>query len=294
MRLTTRLPRRLVCVGQLTSDATVLLDSLLAIGDQTTGAITRGFGGTAAIVAHNAALLGLTPVSFAGHAGADAAGRDGLARLTATGVQIGPLVETPASPEVLVLVDPGGERTMVASAGAPDWRDLQLQPSPDDIVVFEGWHLFGEDARDYCELVRRARQAGAMIAVDVCSAARAEDPRCHGELLAGLHPDVLLANAAEAAVFGLEPWGEETTLVVHSGSGPTRVWTGGRVASFAVRAREPLDTTGAGDTFAAGFLSALAVGQSIADAVALAHLAAGEVVATPGPLLVSHVALPTR
>jgi ribokinase len=284
-------PRRLVCVGQLTADTIVRLDRPLAVADQTTGAFTASVGGSAAVAAHNAALLGLCPVSFSGHVGLDHGGRDGLAQLRAAGVRAGALVRTPVCAHVLVMVDPTGERTMIAAPGSPPWEQLQVDARPGDIVLFEGWHLF-EDG-PYAGLIRAVQEAGATVAVDVCSASRAADPAAHARRLQALAPDVLLANAAEAAVLGLEPADGRSTLLVHRGPEATHVWVGGRLTRFAVEARECVDATGAGDTFAGALLATLAAGRPMAAAVAVAHAAAGAVVGTRGPLL-SHAPELTR
>src|SRR4051794_5627049 len=129
---------RLISVGQLTRDTAVALDRPLTLGDQTTGTLRRAPGGTAAIVALNAAALKRCPVAFAGHAGA----ADELAELRAAGVEIAALVRTAATPEVLILVHPDGERTMIGATGRPPWQRLRPRFGPGDVAFFEGWHLF--------------------------------------------------------------------------------------------------------------------------------------------------------
>lgn len=273
-----------MCVGQATSDTVATLSTPLATGDQATAAISRTLGGTAAIVAHNASLLGHLDTVFCGHVGADANGRAALAQLAAAGVTVGTRISTAASPEVIVLVEPGGERTMVADAGTPDWSKLELDLRADDVVFFEGWHLF--DAPDaYIELMRAAGATGATVALDVCSAERAADPLVHRKALAAARPDILLANAAEARAFRLDDGLLAPTIVVHAGAEPTSVLRDGVRAVYPLVVRDVLDSTGAGDTFAAGLLSALAAGSSIACAVAAAHRAAAAVLAVSGALL---------
>lgn len=283
---------RFVAVGQLTADTTVLLDSQLALGDQCVGQLQRSLGGTAAIAAHNAAVLGLAPVSFIGHCGDDRQGRAALAELVAAGVTIGPLVTTPTSPEVLVIVDSDGERTMIAAPGEPDWSVVQLDLGEGDVVLFEGWHLFSPCGFD--ALIGAARRAGALIAIDVCSASRSTDPRAHAQLLRVLQPDILLANEAEAAIYGLEPASVGTVVVVHAGGSPTRIWREREVLEIPVDPRRVVDTTGAGDTFAAVMLASLAAGWRLEDAVVAAHEAAGRVVEQVGPLLRSQHRALTR
>lgn len=279
---------RFLAVGQLTVDTTVGLHAPLAAGDQTTGSIRRGAGGSAAIAAHNAAGLELCRVAFAGHCGADAAGDAALEVLRDAGVGIAGLVRTGASPEVVVLVGVRGERTMVAAPGSPPWHRLDLDVAPGDVVLFEGWHLFGGGDERYDELIVAARRRGATVALDVCSASRAADPRAHARRLAALAPDILLANAAEAATLDVEADPPAATVVVHAGGDPTRLWRGGRCTTHAVARREPVDTTGAGDTFAGALLAARAAGMEWEYAIEIAHETAGAVVGREGALLRSQ------
>jgi sugar/nucleoside kinase (ribokinase family) len=268
----------------------VMLAGPLAIADHTIGAFSRATGGTAAIVAHNAASAGFGPIIFTGHVGADLPGDAGLERLRRRGVAIGALVRSPASSEVLVLVGPDGERTMVASDQAPDWAALRPGFRRSDIVFFEGWHLF--DPCGYEDLVRFAKSSGAVLAVDVCSASRAKSPARHLAGLAALAPDIVLANEAEARVLGLEPNERFPILVVHAGAAPTRLWRGGELASVRVFPVEPVDTTGAGDSFAAGFLGGLIRGVDLRRAVDAGHRLAQAVVLQEGPMLATCSPLP--
>lgn len=279
--------RRLVCVGQATADTVVVLDRQLAPGDQTTGMVTRQPGGTAAIVAQNASSVGLSDVVFSGHAGSDAAGRRSLDALTRAGVQLGDLVQTPRSPEVIVLIDRDGERTMVAHRETPPWERLNLLVGADDLVFFEGWHLF--ETPSFERIVLAARRAGSCIAVDPCSATRADDPIGHGSRLAAL-AHIVIANQAEAAAYRLEPPDPAVELlVVHAGPEPTRVWIRGRCTSYPVPRRMALDTTGAGDAFAGGLLTMLAAGAGTGEAVGEAHRLAGQAVERIGAMEgVSH------
>lgn len=284
--------RRLVCIGQATSDVVALVDGRLASGDQTTGVVTRQFGGTAAIVAHNAASLRLAHVVFSGHAGADAAGRAAASALAGAGVEIGELIRTPHSPQVVVLVDADGERTMIAHPQAPDWSALRPRFGPYDFVFFEGWHLFDPGAGAYERLVEDARSAGAGVAIDVCSATRADDPVAHGARIAAL-ADVVIANKAEASAMRLEPsLAHDRVLIVHAGAEPTRVWASGRRSDHPVPHRTVVDTTGAGDAFAGGMLAALVAGQRLDDAIAVGHHLGGNAVERVGAIAdVSHAAL---
>jgi ribokinase len=275
--------RRVVAVGQLTADTTVRLHAPLAPGEQVRGAAHKFPGGTAAIVAHNAAVAGGAAM-FVGNVGHDDGGQHGLARLRDAGVEIGSLIETERSAEVIVLVDPDGERTMVASGEEVPWGDLELNACAHDVVFFEGWHLLEQrTAISYLDLIRRTVANGALVALDVCSS-RADAPPLRDRLVsAGV--SVVLANEREAEAYDLVTEPPVPLVIVHASAQPTKVVAGRHITEVPVGPAPVFDSTGAGDTFASALLVALAQGAGVLDAVAEGHRLASEVIAVPGPLL---------
>src|SRR5262249_27106481 len=141
---TQRALHRLVAVGQLSIDTILALDRALVIGDQNSGARSTSIGGTAAIVAHNAAALGGAPV-FAGHVGSSSADQEAVAGLVHAGVPMAATVCTPIGLRVCILIGPDGERTMIAAGPKPNWLSLRIPFRSGDLAFFEGWHLFDPD-----------------------------------------------------------------------------------------------------------------------------------------------------
>jgi ribokinase len=277
--------RRLVTLGQLSVDTIVQLDRSLAAGDQNIGTFSRSPGGTAAIVAHNAAILGGSP-TFVGHVGSSPEDGEALGFLRRAGVVAGATTSSVVGLRVEIFVDPAGERTMVSNGARPEWSSLDVRFQPGDIVFFEGWALFEQSGRDgYVQLINRAADAGAIVVLDACSASRAADPRRHAKLLASLPLDVVLANELEAAAFALLQSPPAPVVIVHRGGESTVVLTNSGLHTFAVHAVRPLDTTGAGDTFAAGFLNASCRWSDLSSAIEQGHRAARAVVQVVGPLL---------
>jgi sugar/nucleoside kinase (ribokinase family) len=128
--------REVVVVGDLATDVVVLLEGSPAPGSDRPAAIRSRGGGAGANVAVHLARLG-TPVTFAGCVGDDAAGTGLVAELAAAGVT--PAVRTvagAATGTIVSLVEPGGQRSMLADRGA----NLALEPA-DVPVPVPGGHL---------------------------------------------------------------------------------------------------------------------------------------------------------
>jgi sugar/nucleoside kinase (ribokinase family) len=248
-------------------------------------------GGSAA---NTAAWLGATgcPVTLCGSVGDDAPGATLRAALAGHGVELA-LRTVPDLPTgvCIVLVGADGERTMLPDRGA---NRMPATPADERLLPGTHLHLSGyalldpDRAVHARALLAGARAAGLTTSVDCASAAPlAQGPEAFLAAIDGC--DVLLANADEAAALG----GAETmrrragVVVVKQGAdGATLLSRDGEVHVPA----EPVtvvDTTGAGDAFAAGFLPAWTARQQDADALRagnrLAARAIGRVGAGPAP-----------
>jgi sugar/nucleoside kinase (ribokinase family) len=243
---------RVCAVGDLLLDVIVRLDAPIAGDTDTYGSTHAGAGGQAANVAAWAAALG-GEGRFVGKRAGDAAGRIVAAELERRGVEVlGPEVEA-GTGTVVSIATPDGARTMLSDRGvAPDLRAEEV-----DVRWFRDcdWlHL------PVYSLVRRpldeagaraagaARAQGGRLSVDLSSVAAIREfgvdaLRRRLELLA---PDVVLANEAEAEL--VRP--EAPDVVVKLG--PRGCVAGGR--EYAAAPAEAVDSTGAGDAFAAGYL----------------------------------------
>ena len=246
-------------------DVLALLPGPLAVGSDTPAPIKSCGGGAAANVAAWCAALG-AQASFVGRVGADSFGRQAVDELAAVGVDV--RVETDAGRPTgtcLVLVDPAGERTMVPSPGANDAPvDLAALPSTADWLYVSGYALLNAGSRPTAiEAMALARERGWAVAVDPASAAPLAAVGAE-PFLSWIGADVvLLANADEARVFtGLDDaaaaarvlGGRVAAAVVKSGASGA-VWSDGeQVVTVPGAPASIVDTTGAGDAFAAGFL----------------------------------------
>lgn len=265
----------IVCLGDVMADVLARLPGPLAIGSDTPAPIAFRPGGSAANTACWLASLG-APVLFAGRVGDDPAGRDAVAALQAAGVRtrvsVDPVLPTGAC---IVLIGPDGERTMIPSTGAnaalaeADLTDLL---GPADHLHLSGYSLLNEGSRPAARAVLdQAVAAGASISVDAASAAPI---RAVGAvaLLGWLPPGTLLiANADELAAlternYPAELVGRSLTVVVKDGAAGARIADARGVRRVATTPVPVLDSTGAGDAFAAGLLAARRLGAELEEA----------------------------
>jgi 2-dehydro-3-deoxygluconokinase len=140
---------------------------------------------------------------------------------------------------------------------------------------------------------RLAREAGALVVVDPNIRLRLGSHDQYAEALAALRPvtDIAIGDLTELAalagtatvdaVSALLDYGCRIVVTKRGADGATAVDAGGEysVASHATRV---VDTVGAGDAFAAGFIAGVLEGQPIQDSLELASRVASRVVATPG------------
>jgi sugar/nucleoside kinase (ribokinase family) len=278
-------------LGDLVEDVVVWLDEPLAFGTDAAGSIIRTRGGSAANVASAAARLGRVGVRYLGCVGADPTGDGLVGALAAAGVDVR-VQRRGRTGTILVLVERGGERSMVPDRGsnlllervADDWLDgLSLLHVP-------SYGFCGEPlATSVLDALRRAREHGIATSIDASSvgALRGYGRDRIRALLSDLAPDHLLANAEEAAFLGVDEPGylPDTTVVVKRGAEPTLARSAGHWVEVPVQSvAEVRDTTGAGDAFAAGYLSAVIAGDDCADACDEGNVLAAAALSRAGSL----------
>ncbi|MGY1784722.1 carbohydrate kinase family protein [Geodermatophilus sp. SYSU D00698] len=283
-------PGPVVAVGKLVADQLLELSAPLVAGGQQRVERTTTAGGAPANVTAGVAHLG-APARFAGWAGADPLADGLLAGLARRGVELA-VVRRGRAPLSTVLVHPDGERTVLTDRGEGGLEPADVRPE-----WFAGAavaHLDGYDLLRFPDVVRAAagtaHDLGVPVSADVAAAARIERHGADGyvELLAGLRPDVLCCNAAEAAALGLDgalPAWAPPLVLVHAGARPTRVVTAAGTVEVPVEplpAGGPRDTTGCGDAFAAGLLTGWRAGVPVLDAVRIGHAAAAVVAGVVG------------
>jgi sugar/nucleoside kinase (ribokinase family) len=253
-------------------DVVARLFGPLAEGSDSPAVIAYVGGGSAANTAAWLTRVGVDSV-FIGSIGDDPAGQGQLESLHALGVDVRFRVDRiRPTGTCLVLVAPTGERTMVPDPGA-NLSLMEHDVPTDEFRAGDHLHVSGyallRDSRDAAVHAMKAAQASGMT-ISVGAASSAPLALAGAEVFLGLLPEgvLLFANESEAAVLtgrsgssaDLAPAlaGPARQAVVTAGSGEAAWSDGSDVTTLAAEPldRPELDTTGAGDAFAAGFLAA--------------------------------------
>ena len=244
---------RICTLGDLLLDVIVRTDGS---GDpeEEGNAVTRvGAGGQAANVAAWAASFG-AEAHFVGKRGSDAVGELAAGELASRGVELHGPIEDGANGVVVSLVAPDGARTMLSDRGvAPGLRAEDL-----DVRWFGGceWlHLSGYSLLRGPIDEAAAKAAGAVqiqggrVSIDLATASGiiAYGPERLLKRLELLQPELVFGNEGELEAIGGTTPG---TLVLKRGAEGFAV--GGQV--YEALDTEVVDTTGAGDALAAGYL----------------------------------------
>ena len=250
----------MICtLGDLLLDVIVRGPAELAPGADTPVETRLTSGGQAANVAAWAVELGESARLIAKQAG-DTAGELARSLLERRGVELaGPLVDGRTG-VVVALVGREGERTMATDRGvAPELRAEELEPewfAGCRWLHLSGYSLLAEPiAEAALAAARLARGHEARVSVDLSSwsAIRAYGPARFRERLEELGPEVVFANEAEWELVG-GAYALAETAVVKRGSRGVVVHGPDGVEERAALTDGVVDTTGAGDALAAGFI----------------------------------------
>ncbi|EDY37640.1 possible carbohydrate kinase [Cyanobium sp. PCC 7001] len=217
---------------------------------------------------------------------------------------VGARFETPAATEgpstarCLILVTPDAQRTMCTYLGASvglDPADLDLSMVAESRLLYLEGYLWDSDAakQAFIAAAEVARSHGGQVALSLSDAFCVERHRASFQELVDGHVDVLFANEMEImALYETDSF--EAALEQVRGRCRIAALTRSALGSVVLEGSsthriEPfklgslVDTTGAGDLYAAGFLHGLAQGWDAVRCGQLGSLCAGQVVTQLGP-----------
>lgn len=270
----------IIVVGDAMLDITSRVTSPIAVETDTYAHNAVHCGGAAANVAVGLAHLGQR-VTFVGSVGDDPAG-DLLVRefdRHGVGTQIQRSRHYPTG-SCVVLVDPAGERSMLSDSGAN--RDLMIDP--DAFVGARHVHISGYIAQYPQSLAQLhaalAHRTNASVSIDIASISVIE---LHRPTMVDLvtRADVAFGTDGEFEALGC-PQPAGSLWVVKSGRNGVVVRGSEQARHSPAPQVSVINTTGAGDAFAAGFLAAWLANGDIDDALALARAEAASALTRVG------------
>jgi len=270
-------------IGSLNIDWTACVRRLPAAGQTVpASAMARTFGGKGANQAIAAARQGAR-VSMIGCLGDDEAGASYRARLEAEGIDHSGILTIPRTltGTALIAVDDAAENTIIVAEGANGrLKPAHLRACRDRLVRADAILLQWETPRPcVLEALKLAASAGIPAVMN-------PSPLQDG-FPWGKHPiHTLIVNETEAAgLFGKRVAASPeklrgclvthglSTLVVTRGASPTWGITRDGIIDQATLAVKPVDTVGAGDSFAGAYTAALARGLGLRDCLRHANIA---------------------
>lgn len=262
--------------------------------------VTVMSGGSAANTAAGVASLG-AKAAFIGKVRNDELGGYYARDLAAIGVDysVAPANEGPATARCFVLITPDGERTMNTYLGAcHNLTAEDIDPAvvkASSIIYLEGYLWDPPKAKEaFRKAIEIAHEDGNRIALTLSDSFCVD--RYRSEFLGLLRDgsiDILFANTHELRSLyqtadeetALAAFREEKVLgvVTRSEHGALVVMHGETSAIPAHPVDRVVDATGAGDLFAAGFLTGMTQGLHLLDCARLGSLAAAEIISHIGP-----------
>jgi len=252
-------------------------------------------GGSAGNTAAGIAALG-GKAAFIGQVAPDQLGEFYIHDLRAAGVEFATRPADVGVPTArsMILVTPDGHRTMNTFLGAAQHLPasaLDERQIADSAVLYLEGYLWDPETPRYAMIraIEVARSAGRKVAFTLSDTFCIDRHRDgFNALIDDGRIDILLANEAEIQALAGVPHLEtaigaisakvETLVVTRSEHGALATRNGERADVAAEPVKDVVDTTGAGDLFAAGFLVGYTQGKSLEESLKLGAIAAAEVI----------------
>lgn len=247
----------------------------------------KATGGSAANAVCGLAQLGIQ-AGFIGKTGFDSYGQFYAEDLEKNNVKAHLLQEEMTSGCAMTMISTDGERTFGTYLGAA----ANLQATDLTLGMFEGYHIFHIEGYlvQNPELIRKAcqlaKQAGCKISLDMASYNVVEANLEFFSELLSQYTDIVFANEEEAFSFTGKETEEAAILLAESceiavvkiGSKGSIIKRGQELVKVSANKANCLDTTGAGDLYAAGFLYGLINNHTLEICGSIGSLLAGNVI----------------
>jgi sugar/nucleoside kinase (ribokinase family) len=257
-------------------------------------------GGSAANTIHGLAKLGV-PSGYIGVIGEDELGGLFVKDMINAGVDPHMIHSKMPTGCAVALVSPDSERTFATFLGAAiELSAEHLSPTPNPSPAREGsmkrlfsrydyFHIEGYLVQNHALIetaVKLAKEAGLIVSLDMASYNVVEVNKDFLHEIIEKYVDIVFANEEEAKAFTgkdprealLEIGGKCGIAVVKTGSEGSMIKKGDDIHDIGIIAVTPVDTTGAGDLYASGFLYGLATDKPLFDCGRIGALLAGNVI----------------
>jgi sugar/nucleoside kinase (ribokinase family) len=240
-----------------------------------------------------AALTG-TESRFIGQVGNDALGQQLCSSLQQAGVDVCVIAEGRTG-SIVVLVQTNGERTFLTDRGVASHLslvDANLMANV-GILHVPSYSLVTEPLASTSLLyIKAAQSLGAVISLDASSTSVLEHfgVARYKSLIQSIQPQVFLCNEDEAGLLGVGATegmpGAALTVIKRGAHSTLAISQNNERSEVAVApVANIVDTTGAGDAFAAGFLPTFVATNDVEVAIARGHAVAARVLRSPGATL---------
>jgi len=233
---------------------------------------SRSAGGSTANTIHGLGMLGAKS-GFIGVVGEDEIGGSFIRDMINAGVDLHMVHSKNETGRVVALVTPDFERTFATHLGASAEFSMDFisnfRYEDYDYILIEGFLV--QDHNLIRMVAEKAKSAGLTTAIDLCSYNVVEANREFLNEIITKYIDIVFANEEEAkALTGLEPRkaldeiaSRVKIAIVKTGSKGSMIKSGEAKWDIGVIDVQPIDTTGAGDLYASGFLYGLSAGKSL-------------------------------
>ncbi|MDF1572116.1 MAG: adenosine kinase [Bacteroidales bacterium] len=251
----------------------------------------KASGGSAANTIHGLAHMGVK-TGFVGMVGGDDLGKFFFKDMKSK--KISPMLfkSIRETGRAVALISPDSERTFATYLGAA----VELSTEDLDSNIFAGYdylYLEGYLVQDHDlieKAVRLAKMNGMKVCIDLASYNIVEEHRSFFLELIRNQVDIVFANNQEAeALTGAQPeqaveilGGYADIAIVKTGAEGSLIFADGTLHKIGIRPSKSIDTTGAGDMYASGFLYGLVNGLSLETCGNIGAILSGRVIEVLG------------